>query len=158
MTCGVCIVVATAVFSGVSHVFFTASAFESAVAAAGAVAFIDGGTMDGADAGVAVGAAAAVAPIGCMIVVTVDVGVIEVDADCTITFEFTLYKYASYSGSGSVGTQSKKKSQKPMVCKIKSICVFVPVKLCDETGSVGMDKPNPIFDVSAFNKIFATVK
>lgn len=99
MTCGVCTVDATAVFSGVSQTFFVASTFESVAGA------VDGDTVDGAGAddgaGDAVVATAPVVAIDCIIVVTVDVGVIELDADCTTIFEFTLYRYASYSGSGS---------------------------------------------------------
>lgn len=34
----------------------------------------------------------------------------------------------------------------------------IPVKLCVETGSVGIGRPRPIVDVCAFNKILATVK
>lgn len=102
ITCGVCIVVASEVFSGVSHTFFGASAVESVVVGADAALF--GATLSDAVTGGAI--AADVAGV-CIIVVTVDVGVTEFDADCITIFELTLYKYASYSGSGSISSNEK---------------------------------------------------
>lgn len=116
-------VAASEVFSGVSHTFFGASAFESdddvvaAVVAVAAVvvvavaAAVDGTTLSDADTG---GGIAAAVVVVCIIVVTVDVGVTELDADCITIFELTLYKYASYSGSGSTPPKRTSRKQNKM--------------------------------------------